>query len=47
MIHIFSNRETQEILSKLNAQFGIKEIPGKLIKIGKEKNFFIQWKFLR
>ncbi len=45
MIHIFSNRETQEILSKLNAQFGIKEIPGKLIKIGKEKIFLFNGNF--
>ncbi|MDP2672446.1 MAG: hypothetical protein Q8O84_01395 [Nanoarchaeota archaeon] len=45
MIQIFSNRETQEMLEKLNKQFGIKEIPGKLIKIGKEKIFLFQGDF--
>ena len=45
MIHILSNNETNEILSKLNVQFGIKEIPGKLIKIGKERIFLFQGDF--
>ena len=45
MIHILSNQETQEILSKLNEQFGIKEIPGKLIKIGKEKIYLFNGNF--
>ncbi len=45
MIQIFSNRETQEIFSKLNEQFGIQEIPGKLIKIGKEKIFLFNGDF--
>src|SRR3989338_8862357 len=45
MIHILSNQETQEILSKLNEQFGIKEIPGKLIKIGKEKIYLFNGDF--
>lgn len=45
MIHLLSNQETKEILSKLNAQFGIKEIPGKLIKIGKERIFLFNGDF--
>ncbi len=45
MIHFLSNQETQEILSKLNAQFGIQKIPGKLIKIGKERIFLFQGEF--
>ena len=45
MINILSNHETNEILSKLNVQFGIQEIPGKLIKIGKEKIFLFQGDF--
>ena len=45
MIHILSDQETKEILSKLNKQFGIKEIPGKLIKIGKERIFLFQGDF--
>ncbi len=45
MINILSNQETQEILSKLNVQFGIKEIPGKLIKIGKERIFLFNGDF--
>ncbi len=46
MIHLFSPQETQEILSKLNAQFGIQKIPGRLIKIGNEKIFLFQGEFL-
>ncbi len=45
MINILSTQETQEIFLKLNAQFGIKEIPGKLIKIGKERIFLFQGEF--
>ncbi|KHO54736.1 MAG: hypothetical protein QT10_C0013G0009 [archaeon GW2011_AR19] len=45
MIHILSNQETREILSKLKEQFGIKEIPGKLIKIGKEKIYLFNGDF--
>lgn len=45
MIHIFSNQETQEILHKLNEQFGIQKIHGKLIKIGKERIFLFQGDF--
>ena len=45
MIHIFSNRETQEILSKLKEQFEIQKIPGRLIKIGKEKIFLFNGDF--
>ena len=45
MIHILSNQETKEILSKLNEQFGIQKIPGRLIKIGKEKIFLFNGNF--
>ncbi len=45
MIHLFSPQETQEILKKLNEQFEIKEIPGKLIKIGKERIFLFNGDF--
>jgi NOL1/NOP2/fmu family ribosome biogenesis protein len=41
-LHIFSKQEKQEILEILNQQFGIKEIPGILIKIGKERIFLYQ-----
>ncbi|MEK6918041.1 MAG: hypothetical protein AABW51_03770 [Nanoarchaeota archaeon] len=41
-LHIFSKQEKQEILEKLNEQFGIKEIPGILIKIGQERIFLYQ-----
>ena len=45
MIHILSNQETKEILSKLNEQFGIQKIPGRLIKIGKERIFLFNGDF--
>ena len=45
MIHLLSPQETQEILLKLNKQFGIQKIPGKLIKIGKERIFLFQGDF--
>ena len=47
MIHILSNQETQEILSKLNKQFGIQKLPENsvLIKIGKEKIFLFNGNF--
>ena len=44
-LNILSPKETQEVLSKLNEQFGIKEIPGKLIKIGKEKIYLFNGDF--
>jgi len=44
-LNILSQKETQEILSKLNEQFGIKEIPSKLIKIGKEKIYLFNGNF--
>ena len=46
MIHILSNQETKEILSKLNEQFGIQKILGRLIKIGKERIFLFNGDFL-
>src|SRR3989338_5312859 len=45
MIHILSNQETKEMLSKLNEQFGIQKIPGRLIKIGKERIFLFNGDF--
>ena len=47
MIHIFPPQETQEILSKLNNQFGIQKLPENsvLIKIGKEKIFLFNGNF--
>ena len=42
MIHILSKQETQEILASLQEQFGIKEIPGILLKIGQERIFLYQ-----
>ncbi|MBI2056800.1 hypothetical protein HYT91_00935 [Candidatus Pacearchaeota archaeon] len=45
MIHILSPKEIQELLSKLNNQFGIQKISGKLIKIGKEKIFLFNGNF--
>ena len=45
MIHILSNQETKEILSKLNEQFGIQKILGRLIKIGKERIFLFNGDF--
>lgn len=41
-LHIFSNQERKEIIQTLNEQFGIKEIPGILIKIGQERIFLFQ-----
>src|SRR3989344_9246970 len=47
MIHILSNQETQEILSKLKEQFGIQKLPENsiLIKIGKEKIYLFNGDF--
>ncbi len=39
-IKILSKKEKQEIERKLNKQFGIKEIPGMLIKLGQDRIFF-------
>lgn len=38
-LKILNKNEKKEILRKLNEQFGIKEIPGILIKFGREKIF--------
>lgn len=40
MIKILSKNEKREIEKKLNEQFGVKEIPGMLIKFGKDRIFF-------
>jgi len=44
-IKILSKREKEEILRKLNKQFGIKDIPGMLIKLGKDRIFFFSGNF--
>jgi len=41
-LKIFSEKERKAILDLLNSQFGIKEIPGMLIKIGVERIFLFQ-----
>ncbi len=41
-LKIFSEKETQKIKEKLQSQFGIKEIPGILIKKGAERIFLYQ-----
>ena len=43
--HILNKKETQKILSLLSQQFGVKNIPGILIKRGVEKIFFFQGDF--
>lgn len=44
-LKIFNNKEKQEIEKKLNNQFGIKEIPGKILMRGKEKLFLFSGSF--
>ncbi|MFH1327084.1 MAG: hypothetical protein ABIH59_03080 [archaeon] len=39
---ILNNHEKQEILNKLQKQFGISELPGILLKIGQERIFLFQ-----
>src|SRR3989338_8673066 len=41
-LYFFTKHETQEILSKLQEQFGIKKIPGILLRIGQERIFIYQ-----
>lgn len=41
-IKILNNHEKKEIVSKLNQQFGVKELKGNLIKIGAERLFIFQ-----
>jgi NOL1/NOP2/fmu family ribosome biogenesis protein len=41
-LHFLTKKETQEILDKLNEQFGISEIPGILVQIGQERIFLFQ-----
>lgn len=38
-IQIFSKKETAEIIEKLNKQFGIKKLPGIVLRIGQERLF--------
>ena len=42
---ILNKKEKQEIESKLNEQFGIKDIPGKIIMIGKERLYLFSGSF--
>ena len=44
-LKILNKKEKQEIESKLNEQFGIKEISGKIIMKGKEKLFLFSGSF--
>ncbi|MCL5730426.1 MAG: hypothetical protein M1165_02565 [Candidatus Pacearchaeota archaeon] len=39
MIRLFNSKETREVLRALRDQFGIQEIPGRIIKLGEEKLF--------
>ncbi|MFB6246490.1 MAG: hypothetical protein ABEI74_02795 [Candidatus Pacearchaeota archaeon] len=41
-IHPFTKKEAEEFLNKLNSQFGIEEIPGRLVKKGGERIFLYQ-----
>lgn len=43
-LKILSKNENREIERKLNKQFGVKEIPGMLIKFGKDRIFFFSGK---
>ncbi|MDO8528597.1 MAG: hypothetical protein Q7S06_01745 [Nanoarchaeota archaeon] len=43
-IKILSKNEKREIERKLNKQFGVKEIPGMLIKFGNDRIFFFSGK---
>jgi len=38
-INFFNSKENKKFLAQLNEQFGIKTIPGRVTKIGKEKIF--------
>jgi NOL1/NOP2/fmu family ribosome biogenesis protein len=42
---ILNNKQKQEIESKLNEQFGIENIPGKIIMIGKERLYLFSGSF--
>ena len=44
-LKIFNKKEKQEIVGKLNVQFGINEIPGQIIMKGKEKLFLFSGSF--
>ena len=39
MIQILNTKQTQEIAKSLKEQFGINEIPGRIMKLGEEKLF--------
>src|SRR3989344_1609727 len=41
-LHFLTKNETQEILEKLQDQFGVNEIPGILLRIGQERIFLYQ-----
>ncbi|MDP3966483.1 MAG: hypothetical protein Q8Q04_03050 [archaeon] len=44
-LKIIEGKEKKEIFDKLNLQFGIKKIPGKIFMRGKEKIFLFQGSF--
>lgn len=44
-LKILNNKEKKEIENKLNAQFGIKNIPGMIVQKGKEKLFLLTTNF--
>jgi len=44
-LRIICGKEEKEIINKLNEQFGIKKIPGKLFMRGKERIFFYKGNF--
>ncbi len=45
MLQILNKQEKQEILTELEEQFGIKEIPGIIVKRGEERLFLFQGSF--
>jgi len=44
-IKIFTESEKKEVENKLSEQFGIKKIPGMILKIGEERLFLFQGSF--
>lgn len=44
-LKILNKKQKQGIIEKLNEQFGIKDIPGKIIMMGKEKLFLFSGSF--
>ncbi|MBR9702083.1 hypothetical protein GOV13_04120 [Candidatus Pacearchaeota archaeon] len=46
-LKIFNRKETKRIVDKLNRQFGVEEIQGIFIQMGKERLFLFQGSFSR